>query len=187
MGLSLFTSSFEVISLWKVSFMARACRDGPFALIRSHGHTAAAFSTKRIRFFFFYLLSKPWIWMSTPPFLIWFFFSSLFGHQRFISACVFVHAFFTHRFFFSSFVCPLTGAYEWQQTVWFYSLQRLYFMALKAECLPKDVTFNFYTFECIFWMHIQFTEWTFKYITHSYTNKYIIPFFFSFFSLSTNL
>lgn len=119
MGLSLFTSSFEVISLWKVSFMAQACRDGPFALTHSHGHTAAALSTKRRRFFLLLLLllSKPWIWMSTPAFLIciFFFFQLMFCHQRFINACVFVHAFFTHRFFFSSFVCPLTGAYEWQQ------------------------------------------------------------------------
>lgn len=54
----------------KVSFIAWACGDGPFALTCSHGSCAQHRQNER------FLLSKPWFWMATPAFLICIFFSA---------------------------------------------------------------------------------------------------------------
>lgn len=79
----------------KVSFIAWASGDGPFALARSHGNCAQHRENER------FLLSKPWIWMATPALLICIYFSP-YVPTPMLYKCLCVYAFFTQRFFVSS-------------------------------------------------------------------------------------
>lgn len=112
----------------KVSFIAWASGDGPFALARSHGNCAQHRENER------FLLSKPWIWMATPAFLICILFSP-YVRTPMLYKCLCVYAFFTQFFThaFSGFSFHQALANEW----WQYSI----ILHMDTHYLPKDTTF----------------------------------------------